>query len=167
MELVNKMAGLSINTAKLKTIYNTTVDFMLTSDLFSNSSKLYYPPRKIACPNVIGNNNHFGCLTCGGNGYKEVEETEDIRLRIYSGSRFAFEKNQFRKIGLNIDKVSGEVLTLGYLSDGPKILACNYVIFYNDIEFNTWKFKLAGEPIPYGFCRDRYIACFWERDDHV
>lgn len=158
-------SSLRINTKKLKEVYQSTVDFMMESDFFSSVVKLYYPPRRVRCTNVIGNINHFGCLECGGSGYKMSETTEEIRLRIHYGIGGKFDKNTFKKFGLNIDAVDGDLFTLGYLSDAPKMSSCNYIEIFSDLNHSRFRYQLSSEVMPYGFCKDKYVFAFWTRKD--
>lgn len=156
--------SINIDSAKIKEVYNTSVDFMLSSDLFSNDCLLYYPPIQVECTNCNGD---FRCLECNGAGYIEQETTETVRLRVYGGNSSRFNKQSLRKLGLNIDNPSGEIFTLGYIKDTPKLNGCNYIVFFNNQEFGRWKYIMSGEPMPYGFGRDEFVATFWNKQENI
>lgn len=154
----------NIPEAKIKETYESAVDFMMESDLFSNNAYLYYPPIKIDCPSC-SNGNTFGCTNCNGYGFKEVVEKEQIRLRIHFSGKLSFNRQNFRKLGINVEDIKGDVLTLGYCADAGKIKRSNYIQFFEDSEHCFYKYRLISPPTPYGFCRDKFCYSMWERSD--
>lgn len=147
---------------KLQDIYNSTVDYMLSSDMFSNNAYVYYPPTIEECPTCIGFNS-FGCPDCSGGGRIEVEKKELVRLRIHFSGRLSFNKQNLKRIGINVEHPTGDVLTLGHLADLPKILACNYISFFESQDHQLYHYRLSGSPAPYGFGRSDYFYAIWER----
>lgn len=155
-----------IDAEKIKKVYTDAVDFMMESDLFSNNAYLYYPPIKVEC-DQCSNTTTFGCTNCNGSGFREVTEREQIRLRIHFSGRFNFNRQNFRKLGINIEDPKGDVLTLCNCSDSSKILSANYIHFFEDNQHQTFRYKLLSPPTPYGFCRDKYCYCIWEKDNNA
>lgn len=161
------MPNISSILARAKQIYNDTVDQFLDNDEIGSDVTLYYPPTFTECINCEYNqysdkNIHRNggpipftlgdCPMCAGSCQKEVEQTEVVRMRVYS----AYNKNLFKNLGINIQSPSGDFLTLFYLSDVSKVNSANYAIL------NTKRCSLASDPIPYGFGRDRYVYAFWK-----
>ena len=83
--------------------------------LFNRTCTLVYPERKDRCENCITNtiggrsvntyrtggpvsfNRGSLCPLCGGKGYKAVEETKNVELRVYHNRR------DFINVGFNVD----------------------------------------------------------------
>src|SRR5688572_25162626 len=84
--------------------YDIMNNIFLTDNFFSRLCKIYYPPKRVSCndcttaqlggisTNVFQHGGpapftNAGCTYCGGNGYKEEEVTDTVRLRIYWNKR--------------------------------------------------------------------------------
>lgn len=89
---------------------------------------------------------------------KEVEKTEDIKLKVYWDSR------SWVKVGGDIVVPDGSIQTIGMMTDLPKVLRAKELVVHNGItDYGELKFQRTGEHIPMGLKQDRYFACFWER----
>ena len=164
---------------RAKEIYDETHAEWLASDAIGINVKLFYPPTYEECDNCetntygtvykAGGSFPFtlgGCPACmSDNCMKEVEQTEVVRLRIYSIDSTSFSRATFKKLGISIDQPQGELLTIGRITDLPKIKGCNYAVFYSDQEdkVGSLRYKLSTEPTPHGFGKDKYFYCFWNR----
>tara|TARA_Y100000361_G_scaffold153506_1_gene175508 strand:- start:370 stop:855 length:486 start_codon:yes stop_codon:yes gene_type:complete len=89
---------------------------------------------------------------------KEVEKTEDIKLKVYWDSR------SWVKVGSDIVVPDGSIQTIGMMTDLPKVLKAKELVVHNGIkDYGELRFQRTGEHIPMGLKQDRYFACFWER----
>lgn len=164
---------------RAKEIYDDIHDQWLNSNIIGVNVNIYYPPTYVDCSNCVmgpyGTMYRAGgpapfmvgsCPVCGTNTCKkEVEHYDTIKLRIYSINPTSFSRSAFKKLGISIDQPTGDLLTIGFLSDVPKLRSCNYAVFYENQQSKTGslRYKLISEPIPHGFGKDRYFYCFWER----
>lgn len=163
---------------KAKEVYDEMHVDWLDSTQIGVAVTLYYPPTYVDCPNCEnsdwGNTYRHGgpspfnlgsCPMCGGSCQKQNEETEEIRLRVYSVNETNFSSNKFKKMGISVDMPTGELLTIGDLADIGLVSAANYAVFYSDIEgsIGSQRYKLAGEIRPHGFGKDSFFFCFWTR----
>jgi hypothetical protein len=164
---------------RAKKIYDEVHTDWLASDVIGINVKLFYPPTYEDCDNC--ETNTYGtvfkvggpapfllgeCPQCGSNDCKkEVEQTEIIRLRIYSVDSTSFSRATFKKLGISIDQPQGELLTIGSVDDLIKIKSCNYAVFYSDQEEVTGslRYKISTDPQPHGFGKDKFFFCFWVR----
>jgi hypothetical protein len=152
--------------SSLKTVYNEFADSLLSSDMTAFICKAHYPPVKEACINCeagpfgdgstyrAGGPNPFTfgvCPICQGAGFKEVETSENLRLRVYlTPKKF--------KDPENIETASGYVI--GFLTDMDKIKRAAFLeIISEHTNYHMLRFRLAGQPIPHGFGRTRYFRC--------
>ena len=150
--------------------------------LFTRSAKLVYPELKEDCPNCIlgslGTRNRsvsiyqaggpypfergMPCPYCGGKGYKAIESTDTVTLRIY------WERKSWVKTGAEINIPDGGVQTIAYLSDLDKIEKCKYMLpSYDGIEnYDTnARYEKSGTSFPQGFKQNKtkYVVTFWTR----
>lgn len=153
-------------------IYYETVDWMLTNDHISEVCKVFYQSVQDKCPNCVYNNGlptnlyngtgpypfSFGlCPLCNGQGYKEVEQTESFRLRVY------WNQKDWRKIVGKIEYPDCKCMVLGSVNNLSKLTKANKIqIFTNSGNYNTWYFKLLGEPFLHGF-GSRYFGAYLDR----
>jgi hypothetical protein len=94
----------------------------------------------------------------GSKKFKTVENTEDIKLRVY------WNRKDWVKVG-EIDIPDGAIQTIGYLSDFTSINKAKALIVNSDIDgYREYRFIKAAEPFPWGFKQDRYMVCFWTRE---
>jgi hypothetical protein len=91
---------------------------------------------------------------CGGNGYKEVEITDTIRLRIY------WEKSAWIRIGESTIMADAEAMVIGYMSDVPKLRRAVEIILAKDQKEAEYRTVLLGKPYPHGFGRSRYFMAY-------
>lgn len=152
---------------------NTADDFIMLN--FGVNCRLIYPARRILCANCvfdsIGQKSanrykhggpapfNFGyCPVCGGEGYKEDEEFDSIKMRVYMRS----EDFQGGIQGAHAPDADAQVI--GFMYDLPKFDRANEIILNTDQEnYKTWKFSKSGEAVPHGFKRDRYFMAFLKR----
>ena len=88
---------------------------------------------------------------------KEVEKTEDIKIKVYWDSR------NWTKVGGNIVVPSHGIQTIFFATDLPKILRAKELIVHKTLkELQEMRFKRVGEPFPMGIGLERYFGCFWE-----
>jgi hypothetical protein len=89
---------------------------------------------------------------------KEVEKTEDIKLKVYWDSK------SFVKTGGNIVLPDNSIQTIFFASDLGKIVRAKELIAHKDIkDKKEMRFQRTGEPFPMGLRQNRYFGCFWER----
>jgi len=89
---------------------------------------------------------------------KQVDKTEDIKLKVYWDSR------SFIKPGGNIVVLDNSIQTIFFASDMGKIVRAKELIVHKDIkDKKEMRFQRAGEPFPMGLRQNRYFGCFWER----
>lgn len=147
--------------------FNETIDYFI-DDSFGVDCRLYFAKNRVDCTNCINtNSNIYGgfdsfvnrnCHYCGGLGYKESEQTEDIKLRLY------YDKKKWLRIIDPIDAPDGTVQVIGYLSDLPSLRAADYMVINTAQEdIIRQKYKTFGEFNTHGFKHDRYIVGYLQR----
>lgn len=150
--------------------YYEACDFFLDDDHIGRASTVVYPPKRTACVNCIqpvGSNTNnvyrhggpmpfdFGsCPMCGGGGYKEEENTESIRLRIY------WSRADWIRIAGSIVSDDAEVMIIGYMADVVKVRQAAHIILAKNNNEADYRASLVGQPNPWGFGRDRYFVAF-------
>jgi len=153
-------------------IYYNAVDELINNNFIGKSCTIYYPPKKVSCVNCTVA--HFGgtsrnvyrsggpapftgsCPMCGGNGFKEEETTDTLRLRIYWERKFWIKQG-------NINLDDAEVMTLGFSSDLTKILRMNEILLVNEQNFIRDRYSLAAPPFMHGFGHNRYFVAYLKR----
>jgi len=89
---------------------------------------------------------------------KEVEKTEDIKLKVYWDSK------SWIKVGGDMVIPDGSIQTIFYATDIDKIMRAKELIVHKDIKsLQEMRYKKHGEPFPMGLQQKRYFGCFWER----
>ncbi len=154
--------------------YNSVVDSLISTDLGINCL-LIYPAQRTSCANCIydtlsnkSSNQYNGsgpepftfgvCPWCGGVGYTEVQQTENIKLRIY------YSRKYWIKINAMINIPDGTVQAIGFLSDYPKIMQAQRIQINSDQSgYGNWAYDLHGEPTTHGFKHNRYLVSYWKR----
>ena len=144
--------------------------------LFNRTCTLVYPERRQTCENCVTNT--FGgrstsfyksggpfpfnqgelCPLCGGEGYKNVETTESVELRIY------YNRRDFIDVGFNADIPNNVIQTVGYMDDYAKLTKAKELLV--DVgPHNKGRYKRISEPYNQGFKQNptQYIVIFWER----
>ena len=144
--------------------------------LFNRTCTLVYPERRQTCENCVTNT--FGgrstntyrsggpipfsrganCPLCGGDGYKDVETTDSIELRIY------YNRRDFIDVGFNADVPNNVIQTVGYMDDFEKITKAKELLV--DIgKHDKGRYKRISEPYNQGFKQNptQYVVIFWER----
>lgn len=151
--------------------YNEVCDFFINNDFIGRTCSLVYPPKKEVCSNCtlkpVGASStnvyrhggpmpfQFGdCPLCGGNGYKETEITESIRLRIY------WSRADWIRIGGSVNITDAEILIIGFMTDLPKLLRATEIRLVKDQNESIYRATLVGQPTPHGFGRNRYFMAF-------
>ena len=155
-------------------IYNEAVLF------FARPATLVYPAKREDCPNCT--HSSFGtktqsvsiytpggpipfergmpCPYCHGKGFKEVETTEDITVRIY------WERKYFMDVGLPVDFPDMMIQTISFTTDFDKINKANYLIprYGNMDRYVNQRFQKHGQPYPQGFKQNevKYFVTFWK-----
>jgi len=150
--------------------------------LFTRSATLVYPEKKEDCPNCImntmGTSNRsvsiyqtggpypfdrgMPCPYCNGKGYKAVEATDSITLRIY------WDRKNWVKTGAEINIPDMSIQTIAYMTDLDKIEKAKYLIpSYDGIEKYdpNAKNEKARISFPQGFKQNntKYVVTFWKR----
>ena len=156
-------------------VYKEVADEMINNDLIGATCTLVYPPKKEPCINCTVNTfggsssnvyrhggpapfNYGNCPMCGSSGFRETEVTGEIRLRVY------WDKKAWKDIQVPIQVADGDVMTIGFLADMPKVLKAQEVILINKVSgFKQYRYILAGEPFPHGFVKDKYFMAIWRR----
>jgi hypothetical protein len=159
------------------TTYNEAVQ------LFERAAKLVYPEKKENCPNCyldtmgtrtrsisvyrsggpVSFERGMPCPMCNGKGYKLIETTEEIQVRIY------WERKNWVDVGIPIDFPQGSIQTIANMTDLPKIDMAKYLIpteYGNISSYHTMKFTRLGASFPQGFKQNptKYVVTFWERN---
>jgi hypothetical protein len=91
---------------------------------------------------------------CGGNGFKEEEATDTLRLRIY------WDRKDWIRVAGNIVVDDASVMVIGYMVDLPKLKQAIEVILASANNEGVYRAVLVGEAFPHGFGRDRYFMAF-------
>lgn len=152
----------------------------IVADILEREATLIYPEARQECPNCYMDT--FGvqnrsisiyrtggpypfdrgqpCPYCNGRGYKAVEDTEIIKLRIY------YDKKFFNRIAASLNLPEGSIMTISNMSNLTKIERAKYLIpKYDGIQdYNITKFEKAGPSIPNGFQQNpvKYVTTFWK-----
>lgn len=151
--------------------YKEAADFFIDNNNIGRSCTVVYPPKRTTCSNcttsMIGSTSRnvyknggpapfsFGsCPLCGGNGYKETESTDTIRLRIY------WNRKDWIRITDNIGVGDADIMVIGYMSDLPKIKKSIEIILVSDNNESEYRATLSGKPSPWGFGRNRYFIAY-------
>jgi len=153
--------------------YKDICDDFISSN-FGVNCKLIYPAKRSSCancvPGLVGGSSsnkfkhggpmpfNFGnCPMCGGDGFKEIENTETIKLRVYHSSQ------PYTKVA-NISVPDNKIEIIGFMSDLPKVMRSNEIEVVDDQSaYRHWKFTKDGEPFPHGFEKDRYFIMDMKR----
>jgi hypothetical protein len=150
--------------------YYEAADLFINSDIIGRKCTLIYPPKREQCTNCVikpvgaSSTNIYrnggpmpftfgGCPLCGGNGYKESEVFDYIRLRIYWNRADWITKGKV----LNIE--DAEVMAIGFMSDLPKLLRAIEIVLITNQE-PKHRMVLTGKPHPHGFGRNRYFVAY-------
>lgn len=156
--------------AKSKEIYDDIGAQLIASDEIGQLVRIHYAPvwEASATPQFPewGNAsiNATPNLSPAGNSQKQVEVTEEIRMRVYSSEATGFGRSIFRKLA-GTKYVEGQLLTIGLMTDYKKVANSVRADFYLGTEATTGirSYKLATEIHPHGFGKDTFFFCFWEK----
>lgn len=149
--------------------YNEACDTFLENPFFSKQVTLIYPSKKEECSNcntsMIGDSStntyrHGGpmpfgfgsCPLCGGNGLRETEITDTIRLRLY------FNRKDWIKVVSGINIPDAAAMIIGYMTDLPKLRKCSEIVVSIDNNQAEFRLNLIGVPIPHGFGQRYFLA---------
>lgn len=156
--------------AQAKTIYDDIGTQLIASDEIGQLVRIHYAPvwEASATPQFSewGNAsiNATPNLSPEGNSQKQVEVTEEIRMRVYSTDAQGFGRSIFRKLA-GTKYVEDQLLTIGLMTDYSKVVNCVKADFYISTEDITGlkTYKLATDVRPHGFGKDTFFFCFWEK----
>ena len=156
--------------AQAKVIYTDIVTQLIASDETGQLVRLHYTPlwETSANPQFSqwGNAsiNATPSLTTGEGSKKQVEVTEEIRMRVYSSDAQGFGRSIFRRLA-GTKYVEGQLLTIGLMTDYTKVASSLKADFYLTTEAITGRkpYKLATDVHPHGFGKDTFFFCFWEK----
>ena len=98
------------------------------------------------------------CPLCGGKGFKSIEATDSVEVRIY------YRRRDFIDVGFQADVPNNVIQTIGYMSDYVKLTRAKELLV--DIgTHNKGRYKRISEPYVQGFKQNptQYIVIFWER----
>ena len=112
-------------------------------------------PFLVVCRALIRGSN---CPLCGGDGFKNIETTESVELRIY------YRRRDFIDVGFNADIPNNVIQTVGYMDDYEKLTKAKELLI--DIgKHNQGRYKRISEPYNQGFKQNptQYVVIFWER----
>jgi len=166
--------------------YFEVCDYLLEDNNFSRVCKIYYPPIKEACVNCTTNfgggassnvYQHGGpapfsnttCGYCGGNGYREKEVTDTLRLRIYWNKKDWIKTNSTsgsQKFALGEDSIviGGSIAQIiGSVDDIVKISRMREMQVISEQKELNHRYILAAEPFFHGFGKHRYFVAFIKR----
>ena len=98
------------------------------------------------------------CPLCGGKGFKSIEATDSVELRIY------YRRRDFIDVGFQADVPNNVVQTVGYMSDYVKLTRAKELLVDTGTH-NKGRYKRISEPYVQGFKQNptQYIVIFWER----
>lgn len=149
--------------------YEEVCDYFLTSNEFSRLCTLYYPPIRIPCDDhpftQEGNIYQHGgpapiggepCVYCGGQGYKDKEVTETIRLRIYWNKRKWVQT-------ATVVAADAEVQVIGLVSDLSKLMQADSVELVTEQRNVNAMYRMTGHPFYHGFGKDRYFIAYLKK----
>ena len=166
------MAPINISNilAKTKVIYDDICSKLITSTEIGQLVRIHFAPQweVSSYPQFDGWGNASINATPHTDGEqtgrKQVEVTAAIRMRVYSSESQGFGRSIFRKLA-GSKYVEGQLLTVGFMSDYSKVADCVKADFYIETEGVTGRktYKLATEILPYGFGKDKFFFCFWEK----
>lgn len=156
--------------AKTKEIYNDICSQLIASDEIGQLVRLHFAPtwETSSTPQFSewGNASINATPSLGGEeiNNKQVEVTDQVRMRVYSSEAQGFGRSIFRKLA-GTKYVEGQILTIGLMSDYTKVADCLKADFYLETENITGRksYKLATEILPHGFGKDTFFFCFWEK----
>lgn len=150
--------------------YYEAADFFIDNDHIGRACTVVYPPKREDCINCIkpvGSNTaniyshggpmpfQFGsCPMCGGSGYKEVETTDTVRLRIY------WSRADWIRIAGSIVAEDAEIMIIGYMADVRKVRQATHILLAKDNNEAPYRASLVGAPTPWGFGRNRYFVAY-------
>ena len=153
--------------------YYEITDTFISDNHIGKECTIYYPPIKEECSNCIFYN--FGgvsknryrsggpapfqggnCLLCGGNGFREIENTGSIRLRIYHNMKDWVKVN-------NIVIPNADIQVIGFASDLPNLVRANEIRLISEQNVLDQRYQLAAEPFLHGFGHSRYFIAFLKR----
>lgn len=102
------------------------------------------------------------CPYCGGKGYKAIEVSDSVTLRIY------WDRKSWVKTGAEINIPDMTIQTIAYMADLDKIEKAKYLIpSYDGIENYdpNAKYEKMGISFPQGFKQNntKYVVTFWTR----
>lgn len=156
--------------AKAKNVYDDIATQLIASEEIGQLVRLHYAPSWMPTTSTQysdwGANSTFNGmpnLTAGQTGQKQVEATDEVRMRVYTGEA-GFSWAKFRNIA-GLQYTEGQILTIGLMSDYAKVVDCVKADFFIATEDITGvkPYKLATEVRPHGFGKDTFFFCFWER----
>lgn len=155
-------------------IYNEAVLF------FARPATIIYPPKRADCPNCVQNTlgvrtgsisiyvpggpipfeRGMPCPYCHGKGYKEIEETDTVTVRIY------WDRKNWVNVGIPVDIPDMMIQTISFMTDFDKINKCKYLVpHYGNIDrYINQKFQRYGQSYPQGFKQNdtKYFVTFWK-----
>jgi len=153
------------------TMYNDAVD-----NIWSRPVTLVYPEVREECPNCTFNGMRSNgiykaggpypfadgmlCPWCEGAGYKMIETSDTIQVRIY------YSQKEWVKVGAQVNLANAAAQIISKLDDLPKIQQCKYCIphYYPNLDnYNNLKLKKISDFYPQGFLQNpvRYVVTFW------
>lgn len=165
--------------------YDVCSNIFLTDNHFSRLCKIYYPPIREECANCttqwmggISKNVYqhggpapvinTGCSNCAGNGYREKEVTDTIRLRIY-WDRKNWIKPASSFISPELSKSSsivagdGVAQIIGKIEDLSKLLNANDIVLVHEQKEMECRVKLAADAFYHGFGKNKYFVSFVQK----
>lgn len=152
--------------------YYEVVDELINNTHIGVNCELIYPPKRVACDcqgfhGTPSSTYRFGgtattfnnCLMCSNTGFKEVSQTESIRLRCY------WSKKEWRTVAPAIQIPDADVMIIGYMTDLDKIKNCDEIRMISNLKDTQqiWRFSLAAECFPWGFGKSRYFVGYLKR----
>ena len=98
------------------------------------------------------------CPLCGGKGFKSIEATDSVEVRIY------YRRRDFIDVGFQADVPNNVVQTVGYMSDYVKLTRAKELLVDTGT-YNKGRYNRISEPYVQGFKQNptQYIVIFWER----
>jgi hypothetical protein len=173
--MANPFSG--IISQDLKDLFVNLIDSLLETTALTQPCRFIYGGTKFEqCPNCSFNastgksNNlyvpggpisfsHGLCPVCNGAGRKEIPITEDD---IYMG--IIYDHKKWLPMGFTPTSPNTSIQTISSITLMPKIKRAKEIIVNTDIEtYVRQRYVIDGEPQPYGFGNDAYIATIWKR----
>jgi hypothetical protein len=175
------MSIYSLDAADLADVSQILVDML---EQHGKACRLHYLPKMVDCAECSGRVaigkqtknvwKHGGpspmsanvCSSCGGNGKRAQEVTENIKLVVdFNSKENWFGYNKALPKNPTVTLPYGIIQTRGYIYDLPKVLKCVEMELQLPLQGIVYaRYKLLNSPTDYyGVVQDKFFVGTWER----